>query len=85
MIEALFTLLLFDIQNPNQLVSKSIQFSAKHYTCEQMVKNHTIILPLDNIEGNHYHFTKIGKIPVIGVICPDWKETDYVVENKKKN
>jgi hypothetical protein len=85
MIEALFTLLLFDIQNPNQLVSKSIQFSAKHYTCEQMVKNHTIILPLDNIEGNHYHFTKIGKIPVIGIICPDWKETDYVVENKKKN
>ena len=85
MIEALFTLLLFDIQNPNQLVSKSIQFSAKHYTCEQMVKNHTIILPLDNILGNHYHFTKIGKIPVIGVICPDWKETDYVVENKKKN
>ena len=85
MIEALFTLLLFDIQNPNQLVSKSIQFSAKHYTCEQMVKNHTIILPLDNIEGNHYHFTKIGKIPVIGVICPDWRETDYVVENKKKN
>ncbi len=85
MIEALFTLLLFDIQNPNKLVSKSITFSAKHYTCEQMVKNHTIILPLDNIEGNHYHFTKIGKIPVIGVICPDWKETDYVVENKKKN
>jgi len=85
MIEALFTLLLFDIQNPNQLVSKSIQFSAKHYTCEQMVKNHTIILPLDNILGNHYHFTKIGKIPVIGVICPDWKETNYVVENKKKN
>jgi len=85
MIEALFTLLLFDIQNPNKLVSKSIQFSAKHYTCEQMVKNHTIILPLDNILGNHYHFTKIGKIPVIGVICPDWKETDYVVENKKKN
>ena len=85
MIEALFTLLLFDIQNPNQLVSKSIQFSAKHYTCEQMVKNHTIILPLDNILGNHYHFTKIGKIPVIGVICPDWKETEYVVENKKKN
>jgi hypothetical protein len=85
MIEALFTLLLFDIQNPNKLVSKSITFSAKHYTCEQMVKNHTIILPLDNIEGNHYHFTKIGKIPVIGIICPDWKETDYVVENKKKN
>lgn len=85
MIEALFTLLLFDIQNPNQLVSKSIQFSAKHYTCEQMVKNHTIMLPLDNILGNHYHFTKIGKIPVIGVICPDWRETDYVVENKKKN
>ena len=85
MIEALFTLLLFDIQNPNQLVSKSIQFSAKHYTCEQMVKNHTIMLPLDNILGNHYHFTKIGKIPVIGVICPDWKETNYVVENKKKN
>ena len=85
MIEALFTLLLFDIQNPNKLVSKSITFSAKHYTCEQMVKNHTIILPLDNILGNHYHFTKIGKIPVIGVICPDWKETDYVVENKKKN
>jgi hypothetical protein len=50
-----------------------------------MVKNHTIILPLDNIEGNHYHFTKIGKIPVIGVICPDWRETDYVVENKKNN
>ncbi len=85
MIEALFTLLLFDIQNPNKLVSKSITFSAKHYTCEQMVKNHTIILPLDNILGNHYHFTKIGKIPVIGIICPDWKETDYVVENKKKN
>jgi|TARA_Y100000031_G_scaffold1128_1_gene1416 hypothetical protein len=85
MIEALFTLLLFDIQNPNQLVSKSIQFSAKHYTCEQMVKNHTIMLPLDNILGNHYHFTKIGKIPVIGVICPDWRETDYVVENKKNN
>jgi hypothetical protein len=85
MIEALFTLLLFDIQNPNKLISKSITFSAKHYTCEQMVKNHTIILPLDNIEGNHYHFTKIGKIPVIGIICPDWKETDYVVENKKKN
>ena len=85
MIEALFTLLLFDIQNPNKLISKSITFSAKHYTCEQMVKNHTIILPLDNILGNHYHFTKIGKIPVIGIICPDWKETDYVVENKKKN
>ena len=76
MIEALFTLLLFDIQNPNQLVSKSIQFSAKHYTCEQMVKNHTMMLPLDNIEGKHYHFTKIGKKPVIGVICPDWRNND---------
>ena len=74
MIEALFTLLLFDIQNPNQLVSKSISFSAKHYTCEQMSKNHTIMLPLDNIEGKHYHFTKDGKTPVIGVICPDWRK-----------
>ena len=74
MIEALFTLLLFDIQNPNQLVSKSISFSAKHYTCEQMSKNHTMMLPLDNEGGKHYHFTKIGKMPVVGVICPDWRK-----------
>ena len=74
MIEALFTLLLFDIQNPNQLVSKSISFSAKHYTCEQMSKNHTIMLPLDNIGGKHYHYTKDGKYAVIGYICPDWRK-----------
>ena len=74
MIEALFTLLLFDIQNPNQLVSKSISFSAKHYTCEKMVKNHTIMLPLDNIGGKHYHYTKDGKYAVIGYICPDWRK-----------
>ena len=75
MIEALLTLLLFDIQNPTQLVSKSIQFSAKHYTCEQMVKNHTIMLPLVNNEGgHHYHFTKKRKIPVVAVICPDWRK-----------
>ena len=76
MIEALFTLLLFDIQNPNQLVSKSISFSAKHYTCEKMVENHTMMLPLDNEGGKHYHFTKIGKIPVVAVICPDWRNND---------
>ena len=74
MIEALFTLLLFDIQNPNQLVSKSISFSAKHYTCEQMSKNHTIMLPLDNIGGKHYHYTKDGKYAVIGYVCPDWRK-----------
>ena len=74
MIEALLTLLLFDIQNPTQLVNKSIQFSAKHYTCEQMVKNHTIMLPLVSEGGHHYHFTKKGKIPVIAVICPDWRK-----------
>ena len=74
MIEALFTLLLFDIQNPNQIVSKSISFSAKHYTCEQMSKNHTIMLPLDNIGGKHYHYTKDGKYAVIGYICPDWRK-----------
>ena len=74
MIEALFTLLLFDIQNPNQLVSKSISFSAKHYTCEKMVKNHTTMLPLDNIGGKHYHYTKDGKHAVIGYICPDWRK-----------
>jgi hypothetical protein len=74
MIEALFTLLLFDIQNPNQLVSKSISFSAKHYTCEQMVKNHTIMLPIDEVPSKHYHFTKIGKKPVVAVICPDWRK-----------
>jgi len=74
MIEALLTLLLFDIQNPNQLVSKSISFSAKHYTCEKMVENHTMMLPLDNEGGKHYHFTKKGKIPVVAVICPDWRK-----------
>jgi hypothetical protein len=41
-----------------------------------MVKNHTMMLPLDNIEGKHYHFTKIGKMPVVGVICPDWRNND---------
>ena len=74
MIEALFTLLLFDIQNPNQLITKSISFSAKHYTCEKMVENHTMMLPLDNEGGKHYHFTKKGKIPVVAVICPDWRK-----------
>ena len=76
MIEALFTLLLMDIQNPKHLVSKSIQFNARHYTCEKMIKNHTIMLPLDNEGGKHYHFTKIGKMPVVGVICPDWRKDD---------
>jgi|TARA_B100000959_G_C14679841_1_gene500149 hypothetical protein len=75
MFEALFTLLLFDIQNPNQLVSKSITFSAKHYTCEQMIKKHTIMLPLDNSGGKHYFYTKTDKKPVIGYICPD-KQND---------
>ena len=74
MIEALFTLLLMDIQNPKQLVSKSIQFNARHYTCEKMVKNHTTMLPLDNIGGKHYHYTKDGKYAVIGYICPDWRK-----------
>jgi len=74
MIEALFTLLLMDIQNPKHLVSKSIQFNARHYTCEKMVKNHTAMLPLDNIGGKHYHYTKDGKYAVIGYICPDWRK-----------
>ena len=74
MIEALFTLLLMDIQNPKHLVSKSIQFNARHYTCEKMVKNHTIMLPLVSEGGEHYHFTKKGKIPVVAVICPDWRK-----------
>ena len=74
MIEALFTLLLMDIQNPKHLVSKSIQFSVKHYSCEKMVENHTTMLPLDNTEGKHYHYTKDGKYAVIGYICPDWRE-----------
>ena len=74
MIEALFTLLLMDIQNPKHLVSKSIQFNARHYTCEKMVKNHTTMLPLDNIGGKHYHYTKDKKYAVIGYICPDWRK-----------
>ena len=74
MIEALFTLLLMDIQNPKHLVSKSIQFNAKHYTCEKMAENHTMMLPLDNIGGKHYHYTKDGKYAVIGYICPDWRK-----------
>ena len=74
MIEALFTLLLMDIQNPKHLVSKSIQFNARHYTCEKMNKNHTTMLPLDNIGGKHYHYTKDGKYAVIGYICPDWRK-----------
>lgn len=75
MIEAVLTLLLLDFKQPSELISRSITFSTKHYTCEKIIEKHTKLLPLDNKPKN-YFLTKDGKFAIMGTICPDWRQDD---------
>ena len=75
MIEAVLTLLLLDFKQPSELISRSITFSTKHYTCEKIIEKHTKLLPLDNKSKNHF-LTKDGRFAVMGTICPDRRKDD---------
>ena len=75
MIEAILTLLLLDFKQPSELISRSITFSTRHYTCEKIIEKHTKLLPL-NSKSKNYFLTKDGRFAVMGTICPDWRKDD---------